>query len=91
MVQNALREMFKEITPAEEELIKQTLFGDDCTDEKQDNEKKMKMSYDSGLNSIDNESILDEGEEDWADKEKKISTPLKESVKLSPPDEISTK
>lgn len=71
MVQNALKEMFKEITPAEEEMIKKTLFSDEENDEKTEEERKIKMSYDSGLNSIENDSVLDD-EEMWKDEEESI-------------------
>ena len=38
---------------------------DNLNDDKEEREKKMQMSYDSGLNSIENESMLDEDDESW--------------------------
>ena len=69
IVQSALKELFKEGDPSDEEYIK-TLINEYVSD-KNDEEKIMKMSYDSGLNSIENDSILDEDDEVWMTSQQK--------------------
>ena len=55
--------MFQNSDDGEKDVAQKNSFEDPVSDK--DEEKKMQMSYDSGLNSIENESILDEDEETW--------------------------
>ena len=66
IIQNALKEILMCSDNGEnkkDDLIEKKSQRDFACDE--DDEKKMQMSYDSGLNSIENESILDEDDDEW--------------------------
>ena len=64
IIQNALKDMFKDCKSEEKGKEEKTSI-EPLVSDKDEKEKKMQMSYDSGLNSIENESMLDEEDEIW--------------------------
>ena len=85
MANSATKELCKESEMNMKKDVEMPVF--DEADEK----RKMEMSYDSGLNSIDNESILDEEDDVWmANQQKQLQELQDRSPGLEFPKQADT-